>query len=101
MFYKRIELRPKIQGIQIDSQMQKLFWHFLFALDCNGQILKYYKVIQEENVVLYATAPKEDSLDEKYDSVYVREDREKISELFSHLRKGLRERPGKQRILRM
>lgn len=83
MFYKRIELRPKIQGIQIDSQMQKLFWHFLYALDCNGQILKYYKVIQEENVVLYATAPKEDSLDEKYDSVYVREDREKISELFS------------------
>ena len=57
MFYKRIELRPKIQGIQIDGQMQKLFWHFLYALDCNGQILKYYKVIQEENVVLYATAP--------------------------------------------
>ena len=82
MYYKIIELSPKELSVSYD-ETKDLIWHFLCALESNGQILKNYKVIQNINFMLYVTTPKENSLSEQYDSVYVRNDREKISEYFN------------------
>ena len=81
MYYKIIELLPKEHGISYD-EVKDLIWHFLFALECSGQILKTYRVIQEKNLSLHVTTPKEDSLSECYDSIYVKGDREKMLSLF-------------------
>ena len=81
MYYKIIELSPKTPSISYD-ETKDLIWHFLCALESNGQILKNYKVIQNINFMLYVTTPKKDSLSECHDSVYVKNDREKIREYF-------------------
>ena len=82
MYYKIIELSPKTPSISYD-ETKDLIWHFLCALESNGQILKNYKVIQNINFMLYVTTPKKDSLSECHDSVYVKNDREKIGEYFN------------------
>ncbi len=82
MYYNVIELCPMEKTIEYDD-IRYLIWHFLFTLECNGQILKNYKVIKKENYLLYVTTPKEDSLEEKYDGVYVKKDREEISKKFT------------------
>ena len=82
MYYKIIELSPKTPSISYD-ETKDLIWHFLCALESNGQILKNYKVIQNINFMLYVTTPKIDSLSEHHDSVYVKNDREKIGEYFN------------------
>lgn len=82
MFYKTIELSPKKPSVSY-NEIKDLIWHFLYSLESNGQILKNYKVIQNSNFALYVTTPKEDSLNENYDSIYVKNDREKISEYFN------------------
>ena len=82
MYYKIIVLSPKATSVSYDEN-KYFIWHFLYALESNGQILKNYKVIQDINVMLYVTTPKKDSLSEQYDSIYVRNDREKIGEQFN------------------
>ena len=82
MYYKTIELYPKQDKIAYD-EIKDLLWHFLFTLECNGQILKNYKVIEKENYLLYVTTPKQDSLDEKYDGCYVKKDKEEILKYFN------------------
>ena len=82
MYYKIIELSPKTPSISYD-ETKDIIWHFLCALESNGQILKNYKVIQNINFMLYVTTPKKDSLSERHDSVYVKNDREKIGEYFN------------------
>lgn len=82
MYYKRIELSPKEESISY-GEFKDLIWHFLYALECNGQILKNYKVVQDVNFMLYVTTPKKDSLNEQRDSAYVKNDREKIGENFN------------------
>ena len=82
MYYKIIELSPKQPSVSYDGT-KDLIWHFLYALECNGQILKNYKVIHSINFMLYVTTPKNDSLSEFHDSVYVKNDREKIGEYFN------------------
>ena len=79
MFYK-IELLPKKD---IDEEEAKdLIWIFLLSLYSNGQILKDYKFIKEKNYTLYVTLPKQDSLDEKYDGIYVERDRKALYEVY-------------------
>lgn len=82
MYYKAITLYPKQDKIEY-GEIKDLLWHFLFTLECNGQILKSYKIIKKENYVLYVTAPKQDSLDKKYDGCYVTKDKEKLSQYFN------------------
>ncbi|MBO5215126.1 MAG: DUF2310 family Zn-ribbon-containing protein [Clostridia bacterium] len=81
MYYKTIELLPK--EISIDNKIVDLIWQFVYILECNGQILKDYKVIKNKNYRLYVTTPKKDSLSEKYDSIYVKSVREKVLEYFT------------------
>lgn len=83
MHYKKIELCTKENKTVNQSEVQELLRHFLFVLNCNGQILSDYKVILQNNYVLYVTTPKQDSLSEKYDSPYVKKARKKITELFA------------------
>ncbi len=82
MFYKAIELSPKNPSVSY-KETKDFIWHFLFTLECNGQILKNYKVIQNKNILLYVTTPKSDSLSEQYDSVYVKGDKERICEYYN------------------
>jgi hypothetical protein len=63
MYYKIIELSSKTPSVSYDEN-KDLIWHFLYALECNGQILKNYKVIQNVNFMLYVTTPMKDSLNE-------------------------------------
>lgn len=79
MFCK-IELLPK-QAMD-NEQAEELIWSFLCSLERNGQILKDYKLVKDENYVMYVTLPKADSFDEGHDGVYVRRDRQKISETY-------------------
>ncbi len=86
MYYKKIELFSKDKTNPMTDDDKKLLWNFLFLLERNGQILKNYKVIQDartNNFVLYVTAPKADSLEDKYDSPYVKQDRAKILDRFT------------------
>ena len=79
MFCK-IELLPK-QSIN-EKEAEELIWSFLCSLERNGQILKDYKLIKNENFEMYVSFPKSDSFDEKHDGLYVRRERKKISEAF-------------------
>ena len=81
MFCK-IELQPK-QAIN-NADVEKLIWEFLCSLERNGQILKDYKVAKTESYSLYVTFPKLDSFDEKYDGIYVKQNREKIKDYFDY-----------------
>lgn len=81
--YCKIELIPKYPIENGDVEyIEILLWRFLCSLERNGQILKDYTPANGKNYSLYVTFPKNDSFDEKYDSVYVKRDREKINELF-------------------
>ena len=82
MYYKVIELSPKSPKATY-NETKYLIWHFLCTLASNGQILKNYRGTQDINLMLYVTTPKIDSLSEEHDSVYVKNDREKLSEYFN------------------
>lgn len=82
MYYKTIELYFKEEKAEYE-EIKYLLWHFLVALERNGQILKNYKVTKKENYILYVTTPKENSLDEKYDGFYVKKDKEELSKFFT------------------
>ena len=79
MFCK-IELLPKKDICEEDAK--DIIWCFLASLYSNGQILKDYKFIKEKNYTLYVTLPKQDSLDEKYDGIYVKRDRKNLYEVY-------------------
>ena len=81
MYFTKIELSPKKTSASYD-EVKDLIWYFLCSLERNGQILKDYKLIQCENYILYVTLPKQDSFDEKYDGIYVKQHRQKINELY-------------------
>lgn len=81
MYQKIIRLMP-MDSISYNEAKDEI-WGFLFALECNGQILKSYSVIKSEDYLLYVTSPKSDSLDEKYDSEYVTKRKDWISEHYS------------------
>lgn len=79
MFCK-IELLPK-KAISKEN-CEELIWDFLCSLERNGQILKGYSLTKGKNYTLYVTLPKSDSFDEKYDGIYVKSNRKKISDAF-------------------
>ncbi len=80
--YCRIDLIPKMP---VDNNnVEELLWSFLCSLERNGQILKDYKIVKNENYFLFVTFPKEDSFDEKYDGVYVERERKRIKEYFDY-----------------
>ena len=78
--YCKIELIPKKH--LDEDKAEEMIWDFLVCLKRNGQILKEYSVAKDHNYCLYVTFPKNDSFDEKYDGIYVKERREKINEHF-------------------
>ena len=82
MFCK-IELLPKQAIAKEDAE--ELIWTFLCSLERNGQILKDYKLAKGKNYTMYVTLPKPDSFDEKYDGVYVKQDRKKVKEIYSFI----------------
>ena len=82
MFCK-IELLPKQAIAKEDAE--ELIWTFLCSLERNGQILKDYKLAKGKNYTMYVTLPKPDSFDEKYDGVYVRQERKKVKEIYSFI----------------
>lgn len=82
MYRYVIRLTPKDQTTFGDDAKKTIF-HFLFVLHCSGQILKNYHVIENEGYHLHVTTPKQDSLSEAYDSIYVKRDRTRIDELFT------------------
>ena len=79
MFCK-IELIPKKDICE--ERTKELVWDFLVSLHSNGQILKDYKFTKEKNYTLYVTLPKQDSLDEKYDSKYVKRNRANLYDAY-------------------
>ena len=77
MYFKILELSTKTLNVSYE-ETKDLIWHFLYALESNGQILKNYKVVKNTNLMLFVTTPKADSLSERYDSFYVKNDRKKL-----------------------
>ena len=96
MFCK-IELLPK--QVIGKEEAESIIWSFLRSLECNGQILKDYKLIKNANYILYVTFPKTDSFNEKYDGIYVRRDRKRISELYDCMITPLGENTDKLALL--
>ena len=82
MYFKILELSTKTLNVSYE-ETKDLIWHFLYALESNGQILKNYKVVKNTNLMLFVTTPKEDSLSECYDSVYVKNDRKKLKNYYN------------------
>ena len=69
--------------IEISAETIELFWGYLSSLYQNGQILKDYELIKQENTLIaYVTIPEKDSLDNKYNSIYTNMDLEKIEPNF-------------------
>lgn len=81
MLYYKIVLTPK-SGAELPEDTH-LFWDFLHVLECNGQILQDYKVIKDEFYNLLVTLPEEDSLNEIYDSPYVKRERDKLNSMYT------------------
>lgn len=80
--YQRIIRLSTRCDVSADEAREEIF-SFLFALECNGQILRNYSVIQNKDYLLFVTSPKIDSLDEKYDGEYVSRRKEWILKHFS------------------
>ena len=79
MHFKMIELIKKDPTVTLDEND---LWYFLGALECNGQILKSYKIVKGDNYMLFVSCPKPDSLCTKYDSIYVERRRVILDEKF-------------------
>lgn len=80
MLFCEISLNYKVG--QPKEYNEDVIWEFLNSLNNNGQILKGYKVVKNENFLLYVSLPKPDSLEIKHDSPYVKRDREKLEQFF-------------------
>jgi predicted nucleic acid-binding Zn ribbon protein len=78
VFY-RIELIPKAE---LPEDVTDLLWDYWGRLYRSGQILKDYVFVKNQYYTLMVTTPKDDSLDPKYDTIYVQETRKKVETLF-------------------
>lgn len=80
MFCKiKLTVKPEKASEEINS----VVWDFLNALEKNGQILKGYKYITAgDERFLYVTLPKSHSLDEIHDSVFVKQNRQSLTDIF-------------------
>lgn len=74
-----IEFKPLKNNDEID--MKDLIQHFICCLKNNGQILSESLLSQNNDIyTLYVTTPKCDSLDNRFDSIYVQCDRDKLNQ---------------------
>ncbi|MDE6441967.1 MAG: DUF2310 family Zn-ribbon-containing protein [Clostridia bacterium] len=82
MHVQIIEL--KSSGKSSKTDINGLINHFIVCLKNNGQILSESLLVQNSNdYMLYVTTPKFDSLDERFDSVYVKRDRDELGKIFT------------------
>lgn len=78
----KITLTP-INTIENEENTIDLFWSYFSCLYNNGQILKNYEMIKSGNdFIVFITLPEDDSLDEKYNNIYVTKYVDKIKALF-------------------
>lgn len=78
----RITFSPKAP-INDEETITALFWDYLGCLYKNGQILKDYLLIKNnENYTAFATIPEDDSLDERHNNVYVSKYLDEIKKYF-------------------
>ena len=82
MFAQKIEF--KYYKNKFHANDRKTIERFIQCLTNNGQILSEYSLIQNENnYALYVTTPKVDSLDPRFDSIYVKNARDEVNERYS------------------
>ena len=81
MYAQIIELKNKDKTTEY---VDGLIDAFIGSLRSNGQILREFQVVKGENgYSLYVTTPKTDSLNERYDSKYVKQYREELDKYFT------------------
>lgn len=82
MYAQVIEL--KILENVDEKDLDEKIYQFVCSLKNNGQILREYQVVKiDGGYSLYVTTPKENSLSEQFDSIYVKRDREELKKYFA------------------
>lgn len=82
MYAKVIEL--KILENADENELEHQIYAFVGSLKNNGQILREYQVVKiDGGYALYVTTPKEDSLNEEFDSIYVKKYRAELKKYFA------------------
>lgn len=67
-----------------EKDMIRLIEHFICCLENNGQILSEHILVKNGNgISLYATTPKSNSLDNCFDSIYVKKDRDELNKFLT------------------
>ena len=73
MYYTKIVFK-KINETPITDDDDELLWFYSSLLYRNGQIYREYELVSNENeYMLFATMPEKDSLDNKYNTLYINE----------------------------
>ena len=75
----QIELIPR--GA-LPADPEDILWDFLTRLSRSGQVLRDYTILKQDNYILSVTLPHADALDPRHDTVYVRQSRTQLQELF-------------------
>lgn len=74
----------KVTDNSTGADIEELIQYFIGALKNNGQILSGWILVKNNgNYMLYATTPKSDSLDKRFDSIYGQRRREELSRVCS------------------
>jgi len=74
-----IEIKNLIKSDEID--IKDLIYYFMRSLKDNGQILSGSLMVQnDDNYMLYVTTPKSDSLNKRFDSIYVQRNRDQLNQ---------------------
>lgn len=82
MFVQKIMLR-RINN-DIENDIEEIIANFICSLKNNGQILRdHITVRNNQEYDIYVTAPKCNSLEKRYDSIYVKRDRDLLSKYFT------------------
>ena len=80
MQVQAIEFKNFCKNDELDAL--DLIQYFIGSLKSNGQILSNSLLIQnDDSYILYVTTPKCDSLDRRFDSIYVQRDRDKLNQI--------------------
>ncbi len=82
MFLQKIEFKNSDKTLE--SEAKTLIERFRCSLINNGQILSENMLVKNgSDYTLYVATPHNNSLDERFDSVYVKRDREELSKFFT------------------
>lgn len=81
MFVQIIEF-TNLENISQNDAEEMIFF-FVGSLKHNGQIISHLLVKSNNAYMLYVTTPKSDSLDQIFDSIHVKSNRDKLTRYFS------------------